>query len=511
MLRTLHGKLSLLLFVLLCLVGVVSVALSSVTTHRYIEEVNQRLNRPLAEALARHLQQKQLLPADLRYSSHLRARAGDEISYLMVLNPDIEIYILDTKGRIVLYSWAPGRVQLEQVDLAPIRQFESSLVPLPIFGDDPRHPQERKTFSVAPIPGGSVYIILGGQGYDSVAGQVEKSYILRRSLWATGAVLLLVFVLGLVFFFLLTRRLRWLTHRVEEFQRVRLQEAKIEDNNPSSDEIERLNRVYDAMSLRLVQQARERESAEAYRRELISNVSHDLRTPLAALRGYLETLMMKRGQLAEEEESRYLSVAAKHATRLEKLVVELFELAKLDSPEAAPQLEAFSLPELVQDVLQQYQLNAQKRGIALEAVCDTSLPFVKADIGLIERALENPLENAIRYTPDGGKVRVRLEPLEQAIVIHIVDSGMGIEPEDLPRIFERSFRAAKHRSAPGEGGGLGLAITKRILELHGGSVTAQSEPGQGTTISLYLPLNPELDAPKENFLSQKNDILVKGT
>ena len=294
MLKTLHGKLSLFLFVILVLLGLGSVQLLSLTTRAYIREVNQNLNRDLAGHLARSLSEKNLLPANLATNSPARTRAGREISRQMALNPDIEIYLLDERGQIALFSAAEGEVKTASVNLAPLRRFESGKNELPIFGDDPRHPENQKIFSAAPLPAsspfrGSVYIILGGQDYDSVAAQVGRSYVWRQSVAVTVGSLLLVFGLGALFFRVLTRRLRALMERMERFQAMGFQtpsgELVAQGRLGAPDEIDHLSAFYAQMARALSEQIRERARLETQRRELISNVSHDLRTPLAALRG----------------------------------------------------------------------------------------------------------------------------------------------------------------------------------------------------------------------------------
>ena len=152
MLKTLHGKLSLCLLALLCGVGLLLIPLSAAMTRGYVREVNQNLNQGLALYMARSLSQARLLPTDLKTNADAQKRTSAEISHLMVLNPDIEIYVLDQNGSIIAYSSAPGRVQSKRVALGPVRRFESGRAMLPILGDDPRHLDAQKTFSAATIP-----------------------------------------------------------------------------------------------------------------------------------------------------------------------------------------------------------------------------------------------------------------------------------------------------------------------------------------------------------------------
>ena len=167
---------------------------------------------------------------------------------------------------------------------------------------------------------------------------------------------------------------------------------------------------------------------------------------------------------------------------------ELFELAKLDSQEVHLHPELFSLAELTQDVSQKFQLNANAKGVRLDTQFQSNLPFVLADIGLIERALENLIQNALRHTPDNGIITVTLSLDHGAknINVRVTDTGCGISREHLPHIFDRFYRADQQRRS--EGAGLGLAITKRIIELHGGIIEAHSTLGSGTTLTFQLPV-----------------------
>jgi signal transduction histidine kinase len=221
---------------------------------------------------------------------------------------------------------------------------------------------------------------------------------------------------------------------------------------------------------------------------LVANVSHDLRTPLASLRGYLETLIIKGDSLSAEEQRTYLSIAAQQTERLARLVAELFELAKLEAKDVAVQAEAFPMAELIQDVVQKFELDAERRRLDIRAEVGADLPFVLADIGLAERVLQNLIDNALRHTPAGGRVTVTTEAREREVLITVADTGSGIPKDHLPHIFERLYRVDKSRDSRSGGAGLGLAIARQIVELHGGRIMVESEPGRGTAFSFSLPL-----------------------
>jgi len=353
----------------------------------------------------------------------------------------------------------------------------------------------KKIFSVCPIPvtgpvDGYLYVILSGEEYDSVAQMLQGSYILRLSTGVVIGGLFFAALAGLVLFNLLTRRLRRLASTMEAFKRSDFSEPlnpSSHDQGRSGDEIDRLDETFRQMTDRIVLQMKKLKETDALRRELVANVSHDLRTPLASLHGYLETLLLKEGTLTPEEQRNYLEIAAKHSERLGKLVSELFELAKLDSRETQPHVEPFSLGELVQDVVQKFRLSAEKKNVRLQARLREDLGFVSADIGLIERVFENLIENALRYTPEGGEITVALIPETDRITVQVTDTGCGIPQEELPHIFDRFYRVEKHERS--DGAGLGLAIAKRILELHGGSIRAESAVDRGTAFTFHLPVH----------------------
>jgi signal transduction histidine kinase len=239
------------------------------------------------------------------------------------------------------------------------------------------------------------------------------------------------------------------------------------------------------MAQRIRTQVRDLKEVDETRRELVANISHDLRTPLASLRGYLETLVMKEDSLSAEEKRQYLTIAVEQSARLSMLIAKLFELAKLDAALASAFPEPFPISELAQDVAQKFDLAAKKKRVNLIADFPADTPAVCADVGLIERVLENLVENALKHTEAGGRVSIKLKPGESRVSVEVGDTGCGIAPEHLPLIFDRFYRVEKSRHD--QSAGLGLAIVKRILELHESTINVESTPGAGTRFTFNLP------------------------
>jgi two-component system, OmpR family, sensor kinase len=480
--RSLYAKLAIIITILFGLVGMVFVLLMSHATARYQQEVAQKLNATLAE----HIVEGQSLSKDGKIG---HAALEDLFHNLMVINPRVELYLLDADGRILDFSAPPGKVQRTHVDLAPIRHFIRGDYTPPLRGEDPRSLERRKVFSAAPIDVdgrrvGYLYVILASEQYDSVAQMLAGSYVMKINTLLSLLVVVFAALAGLLLFALLTRRLRRLTRAVENFQHAGFTGALPQGRN-RGDEIDRLTLSFNAMAERIARQVQRLQDTDSQRRELVANVSHDLRTPLASLQGYLETLRLKGESLSEVERIHYLEVAYRHCEHLGRMVEELFDLARLDANEVQPVLEPFSLPELVQDVVHKFELRARQRDVTLLARYDETLPFVVGDIALIERVMDNLLENALRHTPAGGTVTVAIQIIGEAVAVQIIDTGSGIADEDLPYIFERFYQSDKMRSRGGAG--LGLAIARRIVELHGRTIRADSTLGRGTTFAFDLP------------------------
>jgi signal transduction histidine kinase len=491
MFRSLYSKLAAVLTGLFLLVGLAIIVVTLFSTEMYQQEVNQRLNRRLAEQIVA----EKLLMQEGRVNQEALA---DIFHMLMVINPSIEVYLLDPRGKILAFSAAPGKVKRRQVNLEPLLDMLDKNVTIPLRGDDPRNPAGKKVFTIARIPEqgrlqGYLYVILGGETYDSVVQKLKASYILQLSAWMIFASLLFALIAGLVLFASLTGRLKRLAKAMDAFRgEAEYQPMKLPSANSrhGADDIDRLGLAFTEMAARIEDQLDRLQRSDAMRRELVANVSHDLRTPLATLQGYIETMLLKEDDLDPQTRRSYLATAIKHCERLSKLVSELLELAKLDSDDIRAQRESFNLSELVQDVVQKFQLLAKEKQITLVTESKKSLPFVNADIGLIERVLENLIENAIHNTPPGGSVRLLLRPQHEDVAVQVSDTGQGIPTEDLSLIFNRFYQLEKSRKSELGHSGLGLAITKKILELHDRTIDVVSTLGSGTTFSFQLPVKP---------------------
>jgi len=236
--------------------------------------------------------------------------------------------------------------------------------------------------------------------------------------------------------------------------------------------------------LLLLQNLTDLRRLEKMRRDFVSNVSHELRTPIASVKALAESL--QEGALDDPSVAKdFLSRIDSEADKLAQMVQELGELSRIESGEAPLRKETVSIVEVIGRAVQRLKAQADRAGLDMGIHIPTDLPMVTADRDRVEQVLVNLIHNAIKFTPLGGNIQISAESEDSMIVVSVADSGVGIPADDLPRIFERFYKADKARS--GGGTGLGLSIAKHIVEAHGGRIWAESTEGKGSTFYFTLP------------------------
>ncbi|MEN1726972.1 MAG: ATP-binding protein [Pseudomonadota bacterium] len=485
--------LSLLLLVLLlsALVGWASQHQAEVREQLFLQE----LHRALADNLVKEM--------PLIDNGEISTVALEGIfGTMMAVNPSIEVYLLDPAGTILMYSAPYKRVQMDHVDLEPLRAFLEPDARFPITGDNPREPDIQRVFSATAVVHegavmGYLYVVLGGDLHQAAAGRAAWTGLAWNAGVGVVALGLFALVCGGLFRLTVSRRLGALNQDVSRFRRavsaegakaVPIGGTKASTRPGQGDELDHLAHSCGNMSKTILRQLEQLTYTDQMRRQLVANVSHDLRTPLASLEGYLETVLLKHEDLSPDQTRQHVDTAYQSAQRLRRLIAELFELARLEADDREPSLEPFSIAELASDVVQKLRVIAHKRRIDLKLEVQDNAHFAVAEIGLIERVLENLLINAIQHSPDDGEVRLTIKQARaDRVSITVIDEGAGIAERELPRIFDRFYRpdhGADHRT---EGAGLGLAIVKRIIDLHHSHIEATSRPGHGSAFAFWLP------------------------
>lgn len=453
------------------------------------QEISQKLDRKVAEFIV----EKGLLPPNVRRQ---RADLEQALRTIKTINPGIDLYWIDNEGRILVSSSAPDQVKRGSIDLYPLRAMlagHTSLLPL---GDDPRDPMRQSYFSAAPIAGeqgtdGYLYIVAAHGEFADSAHNAQTQLLYPVETWFFAIAAMIVLALGWMLMPRPPDRLGQLAAAIVEFKQMMVgEQTPIEkyDSLPYAEEVNFLTSTVKEVSKSTIQQLHTLQQSDFLRRELIANISHDLRNPLTSLQGYLETLQLKSATLTGEQREKYLAIAVKQCYRLSKLVHEFFELAKLECKEAQPKTSDFSLSELARHIVNKFELAANERGVSLEVGGNTIPYFVTADLGMTERVLVNLIDNALRFTPAGGKVTLLLEKLNDKVAVRVSDTGCGIAPKEIPHIFNHFYRLSNAKSYTPDSTGLGLAIVKRILTLHGSDIEVESTVGIGSTFFFCLPL-----------------------
>ena len=486
MFTSIHSKL-IAVWLLACLAMILLFVMTLRYTHEsYHVALRQEISRPLARVL---VEETPGLSAEPNVADGWQAT----LARYTRINPEIIAYLVNQNGEVVASSLPLDELQLKQVDIKPIRQRADG-AQRALTGIDPLDPTRPKAFSSAAVPGGFLYVVLRNPANLGVAQQMrtKDAYLQTLLLIVCGGVM--AALAGIVTVKVITRPLRQLNTVVEQFRSKQF----ADDSNmtlktlPSTnDEVGRLSRAIVEMAGRMMSQMREIETNDKVRRELFANISHDLRTPLTSLLGYLETVANAEN-MAESERHKYCRIAMQEAQILSGMIDDLLELIKLETAGVPMTLAPFVMAELVDAVTVRFSHSAAEKGISIITAPANQPQWLIADCSLISRLLENLIGNAVRYTPSGGKIGIDLvvrgDIAAMEMTTTVWDTGSGISSEDLPRIFDRFFRGEKSRQITSSGVGLGLAICKRILELHGSTISVESTPGHGSRFSFTLPI-----------------------
>jgi signal transduction histidine kinase len=464
---------------LLVILGIVFVMTASRFSKSYYMTAHQQLYGGIAQHLATFTQ-------PIKNGKPDTTVTHDIIHSTMVANPSVEVYLLDTLGNITDYVVPEASVQMNKVDMTKVRAWLAAGTSKPM-GDNPKHPGEASIFSVAPVlekgaTVGYVYAVLASETQKQILASLTEDLNFRLAAYIIVAALLGAFVVGVITFFLITDSICSIAGVVKRFKDG---DHAARVHGYATGNLGVLTSTFNDMADVIVDNIEKITATDRLRQELIANVSHDLRTPLSIMQGYVETMMIKKDTLSEPEKERYLAIVQEGTRKLSGLVDQLFQYSKLEANVVSVQKEVFPLGELVSDILSSYQLKADERRIRLSLETVPALPPVFADIALTERVFQNLLDNAFKFTPDGGQITVKLAEAGQGVKIRVADTGVGIAKAYQEQIFERYKQAEMYPSGQ-KGIGLGLAIVRKILELHQTTIEVVSDSGKGAAFEFVM-------------------------
>ncbi len=430
---------------------------------------------------------------------------------LLLYEPDTQLYLLAADGRVLSASCAVPPPPGTKVALAPVREAAAAAeggqrMPY-VMGDDPermnadaiitaRSLRQAKIGSPGDGPAGYLYLVAQPPQLPAGHLAVFRSSFGGPALVAVAAVVALTTALAAWIVITVTRPLRIISDEVARAAREGFDAAPATSSATTlrSDEFGRLQAGFQSLLGTLRRQWDTLRTLDHFRREGVSNLSHDLRSPLTATAASLETLQRRwTGDASRAEDAALLEVALRNTHNAARLVRSLGDLALLDEPQYKLSPVMIDLGEVLEDIAQRFAPRARQQEVALYCELPDEgggrPPFARVDVELFERAVANLVDNALKFTPAGGRITLRADAVGEELRIAVTDNGSGIAASDLLHLFDRLYRAQDSVApATGEGGkGLGLAIVKRIAELHGGRVQADSTPGRGTVVSIALP------------------------
>jgi signal transduction histidine kinase len=346
-------------------------------------------------------------------------------------------------------------------------------------------------------PGERAPIEIGGNqvGVVFVGGRSPRAAMFLREFAPTQAVIAVILLIvgsavaSLAIFRPAHRRLRDL----EKVARA-IGEGDLSARAPESggDEVTALARAFNRMAVDLEARTRAIELSDRTRRQLLADVSHELKTPLAAIRGYAETLAMPEVRLEEDTRRRYLEIVGDETLKLERIVGDLLDLARFESGGLTLTCGAVPVSRLFQPVADRHEREMLEKQVTLDTLVAADMPDVWCDAPRLEQALQNLVANALRHTPEGGQITLVAERAGDGVRLVVRDTGSGIPEAHLPHVFDRFYKSDASRTDPysKSGSGLGLSIVKAIVERHGGSVSAANMPSGGAEFTITLPSRP---------------------
>lgn len=417
---------------------------------------------------------------------------------LMVLGPSFEFYFLDPDGNILTHSAEKGKIVRSRVELDEINEILLDNNNLPIYGTDPKSASGTKIFSVSPVYNqeqlqGYLYVIIGGAQYDSIIGGMNINSNIQQFLLIIVAATLFLLLALMLLFRVFTIPLKRLSDDMDLFRKhgFSLEESGVTLlpwKNDSRNEVQRLGYSFNEMLKHIDTQLLQLKATDSQRRALLTDLSHDLRTPLASLQGYVETLAIKGESLSASERQQFIDISLKNLRNLKRLIDQIFELAYLEGGQIKLKQENFLLTELLHDIVAKFKIKAEEKSLNLKVTANTINVYVNADIEKLERVLSNLIENAIRHTPSDGTIELIVEQDQHQAKLQVRDTGVGIAEDELPFIFDARYQASNTKPDNLKHTGLGLAISRQLVSVLGSDLTVTSELNQGTCFAFELPL-----------------------
>jgi signal transduction histidine kinase len=480
---TIFRRFAIIIFSLITVLGLLFIIITYLATTYYHQASTQLLNKEVAAHIAE-------FTSPFTPSGIDKRKADSVFKSAMVLSPSAEVYFLDTSGKVIYYEPSEKQVRVWNIPLPPIRTYIAAKGEKYIRNTDPRDPDHSKIFSAAEVYEtkkslGYIYVILGSEKSKGITDLIFGSHILNLAIRAFVIIILLSFVLSFIYLKRIRRNFQQMISVLERFESG---DYAARFNLKKQGELEPVTSAFNKMADLLSTAISKLTKSEKERKNFIATISHDLRTPLSIARGYTETLLLKRekGDVTAEEQERYSQLIYSKMLQIENMVKQLFELSRMDAVEFKPFKEPFVLAEIVQEAITTFQLIASEKKISLKCVQCLYHVWINADISMLERVVQNLIENALKNTPEGGYIKTLMIAEGNELIFKIENNGPPLS-HDLIQWINQFRNVDMLLEKRPQKSGLGLVIVQRILHLHGAALNAHVADGINT-FSFRLPV-----------------------
>lgn len=477
-----------MIFALITVLSILFILITYLATTHFYQASTQLLNKDVAAHIAK-------FSSPFNKNGIDKRKADSVFQNAMVLSPSAEVYFLDTSGNVIAFHAPKDSIRLWNISLNNIKEYIHSGGQKYIKGPDPKDPANPKIFSASAVNYnrrklGYIYVIFGSKEYRNVSQMLFSSHVSSLAIEAFSIIVLISIIISFVYLNSIQKSFKRMTGVLKRFEEGDFKARfKIKEQHELAPFTEAFNKMADL----LVYNVDRLTGLENTRKDFIAHISHDLRTPLSIARGYAETLLIKKqeGALKPEELDNYMQMILNKIFQVEHMVTMLFELTKIESSEFKLTIEPFVLSEIVQEIVNTFHLSAKEKQIDLKCTQCQYHVWINADISMMERVVQNLIENAIKNTPENGIVKVALQVESTNLVFTVENTGNSLSNELMAWINNPKEKQVENAIKPAKSG-LGLIIIKKILDLHGSRLSAHVTKSSTNIFSFSLPLfNPQ--------------------
>ncbi len=488
----LFSRILFLVFTLITVLSLTFMCIAYLAVIHFYQASTQLLNKDVASHIAKFTS-----PFE---QQGLNKQKADSVFYqAMVISPSVEVYFLDTGGRVIYFHGSLNEVRQPVISLENIREYLNHNGQIYIKGPDPRDPSDSKIFSVATVRSGSgiigyIYVILGSTEYRSVTHVIFKSHAGGLLLEIFLFILLATIVLTLLYVNRLERNFRKLVLVLRRFESGDLS-ARFQENDKN--DLTPVTHAFNKRAGMHVDNIEKLKRAEVERKDFTTNISHDLRTPLAIARGYAETLLLnlENNQAGRSDNADYSKLIISNIQTVEHMVQQLLDLSKMESAAMILQKQPFVFSEIVQEFIHSFSLTAREKKITIHCVDCENASWIYADIHMMERVVQNLLSNALKFTTEQRQIHIQIKNQDSELVFEISNQGEPMNEALLAWLNDNQSDASNTRP---HSHGLGLVIVKTILQLHHFPMEAGLMTGIGNRITFRMPVTDPVSIPKVN-------------